>query len=102
MNLATVQAGTGDALGDVLSDIDNLVGSAFADVLTGGGNANVLTGGLGADKLTGGGGLDTFVFNNVAEGKDTITDFEIGTDLISIQIRLRHCFRRRAGDRRCQ
>jgi Ca2+-binding RTX toxin-like protein len=84
LNLATAQVGTGDALGDVLSNIDNLIGSAFADTLTGDGNANVLTGGLGIDKLTGGGGSDTFVFNKIAEGKDTITDFTSGSDLISI------------------
>jgi len=62
---------------DTLTDIENLVGSAFADVLTGdflanaidggngadtingGGGDDVLTGGLGDDRLTGGDGIDT-------------------------------------------
>ena len=61
-----------------------LIGSAFADVLTVDGNANVLTGGLGADKLTGAGGPDTFVFNNIAEGKGHHHRLRAGTDLISI------------------
>lgn len=52
--------GTGsDADGDRLSSIENLVGSAFNDVLTGDGFDNLLSGGLGDDMLFGGGGSDT-------------------------------------------
>ena len=49
------QAGAGDAKGDVLISIENLIGSALADRLIGDGNDNVLTGGVGNDILAGGG-----------------------------------------------
>ncbi len=54
-------AGTGlggDAEGDVLSNIESVTGSAYADVLTGDGGANALSGGGGDDTLTGGAGSD--------------------------------------------
>jgi Ca2+-binding RTX toxin-like protein len=44
--------------GDVLSSIENVVGSKFDDVLTGDAGANVLDGGLGNDVLAGGAGAD--------------------------------------------
>ena len=49
----------GDAAGDKLSLVENLLGSEHDDNLTGDGNANVLEGGKGADTLAGGGGIDT-------------------------------------------
>ena len=48
----------GDALGDRLFNIENVVGSQFADVLQGDDEDNVLTGLGGADTLKGGGGID--------------------------------------------
>ncbi len=48
----------GDAEGDTLSGIENLIGSDFADKLTGDGVANDLFGGDGNDSLYGGGGDD--------------------------------------------
>ena len=51
----------GDAAGDVLSGITNLVGSAFSDTLYGDTNANVLDGGAGNDTLVGGAGADTLI-----------------------------------------
>jgi Ca2+-binding RTX toxin-like protein len=60
----------GDAQGDVLTNIENLIGSDFNDVLTGNGVINVIdggngddiiTGGSNDDKLLGGAGNDTFV-----------------------------------------
>jgi Ca2+-binding RTX toxin-like protein len=44
---------------DTLFNIQNLVGSAFADTLTGDGNNNILSGGAGQDSLYGGAGDDT-------------------------------------------
>lgn len=38
----------------------------------------------GSDTLSGGGGNDSFVFISPTEGGDTITDFEVGTDKITI------------------
>lgn len=62
---------TGDAAGDTYSNIQNLVGTAFADTLTGDNNANVLTGNDGNDIISGGGGADTLYGN---AGNDSITD----------------------------
>lgn len=101
-------AGTGlggDAEGDTLATIENLIGSAHADTLIGSGAANVLNGGAGddvldgaggadrliggagADTLTGGASADTFVFA-AGFGADTIMDFDAspagGQDLIDI------------------
>jgi hypothetical protein len=52
-------AAGGDAAGDRLVSIENLLGSAFDDHLTGSSNNNVLTGGPGSDVLDGQGGTDT-------------------------------------------
>jgi Ca2+-binding RTX toxin-like protein len=49
----------GDAQGDVLSNIENLEGSVFNDILTGNASNNVLTGSAGDDWLYGQGGADT-------------------------------------------
>jgi Ca2+-binding RTX toxin-like protein len=54
---------------------DLLVGGADDDQLDGGKGNDTLIGGAGRDKLTGGDGADQFVFNAVADGVDTITDF---------------------------
>lgn len=59
VSLATGTGSGGDAAGDILSSIEMLTGSSFADVLTGDGNANTLTGGAGNDSLYGGAGTDS-------------------------------------------
>lgn len=58
VNLALGTASGGDAAGDVLTSIENLTGSDFADNLVGNLLANTLLGGLGNDVLNGGGGAD--------------------------------------------
>ncbi|CAH0277916.1 Bifunctional hemolysin/adenylate cyclase [Pseudomonas sp. Bi123] len=58
VNLLTGTGTGGDAQGDVLSNIDNLVGSTFNDTLTGNAYANMLEGGAGNDTLYGGDGND--------------------------------------------
>lgn len=55
------QVSTGDAGGDVLRNIENVIGSAFDDSLTGNALANVLAGGDGSDTLNGGTGADTMI-----------------------------------------
>ncbi|MFZ1467440.1 MAG: calcium-binding protein [Paracoccaceae bacterium] len=70
VNLATAAASGGDAQGDVLAAITNLIGSALDDVLIGDTAANVLTGGAGSDVLGGGAGNDTI---NGGAGNDNIT-----------------------------
>jgi Ca2+-binding RTX toxin-like protein len=74
-----------------LRSIENLTGSANADILTGDSNANVIEGGLGDDILDGGLGVDTLAFSgstavtvnlatltaqNTGWGSDTIVNFE--------------------------
>ena len=48
-----------DAVGDILTNIENLEGSIHNDWLTGDGNDNTLIGGRGDDRLNGGAGDDT-------------------------------------------
>ncbi|OYX62740.1 MAG: hypothetical protein B7Y89_07575, partial [Novosphingobium sp. 32-60-15] len=62
-------AGTGgDAAGDVISGVENLIGSTQADALYGNGSANAISGGDGDDTLVGGAGADTLTGGN---GTDT-------------------------------
>jgi len=80
-------------LNDLNNDIKGFAGSS--DVINGqGGNDNlaglggddILRGGDGEDTLTGGSGRDQFwiVSSGLQRGTDTITDFEVGTDVIGI------------------
>jgi Ca2+-binding RTX toxin-like protein len=68
---------------DTLISIENIVGTDYSDKLVGDAGNNVIEGGDRRDILTGGGGSDTFVFRNLGEGRDTITDFT-GDDLFQI------------------
>ena len=58
VNLATGAASGGDAQGDRISRIEDVVGSAHDDRITGDGAGNRLTGGAGDDALTGDAGDD--------------------------------------------
>ncbi|MEG4488454.1 DUF4347 domain-containing protein [Microcoleus sp. D2_18a_B4] len=63
------------------SGADILNGGDGDDILYGGKGDDLLNGGLGMDTLTGGMGVDKFLlFTN--SGTDTITDFEVGKDLL--------------------
>jgi Ca2+-binding RTX toxin-like protein len=64
VNLLTGTGTGGDAEGDVLSNIDNLVGSAFNDSLTGNALANMIEGGDGNDIIDGGDGNDILYGNS--------------------------------------
>ncbi|MDY0870996.1 type I secretion C-terminal target domain-containing protein [Dongia rigui] len=66
--LLTAQISAGDASGDVLSGIENLTGSANADVLTGDAGENIIEGGAGADKINGGDGNDFAAYTNASVG----------------------------------
>ncbi|MEH2258540.1 VCBS domain-containing protein [Nostoc sp.] len=77
---------TGGAASDNVSggnDNDSLFGLGGNDQLTGGSGNDTLRGGLGNDQLIGGTGADVFVFTS-GEGRDTITDFQDGTDLVGL------------------
>ncbi|MBO6551026.1 MAG: tandem-95 repeat protein, partial [Rhizobiales bacterium] len=70
-------ASGGDAEGDQLFSIENLIGSNHDDQLKGNWKNNRLEGGEGNDFLTGGWGRDQFVFKS-GDDVDTITDFDTG------------------------
>jgi Ca2+-binding RTX toxin-like protein len=69
VNIGTNTAFGGDAAGDIISNFENLTGSAFQDVLSAGAGSNVLHGGADNDTLNGGTGSD-FIFGDA--GQDTI------------------------------
>ena len=77
INLFTGAAGGGDAAGDRLRDIEDVVGSSGSDTLAGDAAGNTLAGGPGNDTLTGGRGDDAFAFAP-AGGADTINGFVPG------------------------
>jgi Ca2+-binding RTX toxin-like protein len=58
------------------SGIDVIYGTSGDDILNGGDGDDLLFGRLGNDELTGGSGADTFVYRAIAEGPDTITDYD--------------------------
>jgi|GEM_PF-778377 lysophospholipase L1-like esterase len=58
------------------SNISNIVGSDFDDVIFGNDSNNEILGGEGDDELTGGGGADTFIYTKLADGEDILTDFK--------------------------
>ena len=60
---------------------DILNGGDGNDILLGGKGDDLLIGGLGSDILTGGNGNDKFLLSTNS-GTDTITDFEVGKDLL--------------------
>jgi Ca2+-binding RTX toxin-like protein len=64
---------------------DKLVGGRGNDILTGDTGDDILKGNRGNDTLTGGTGRDTFTFKMADnEGKDTITDWDDGVDMIRL------------------
>ena len=70
INLATGQASGGHADGDILSSIESLFGSSFADTLTGDDNDNTLNGANGDDILAAGGGTNNTLLGQL--GNDTL------------------------------
>ena len=69
-NLSTGWGYWGDARGDSFSSVENLTGSAHADILAGNATANTLSGGAGDDKLYGYGGDDAI---DGGAGSDTVS-----------------------------
>ena len=67
-------ANNNDAVGDILTGIENIEGSnVFDDWLTGNDEANSFDGGGGDDRLEGRGGEDTYHFSG-RDGTDTVVD----------------------------
>lgn len=77
--------GTNFAASDI---IDGDAGDNRLDGGDGGDGGDLIAGGDGFDTLTGGAMSDTFVYNTIDPtviGRDQITDFESGTDTITLQ-----------------
>ena len=101
VNLADGTAEGGHAEGDVISNIEYVLGSYHSDELTGddgdnllngingndvlrgNGGQDVLHGGVGADRLLGGDGADTFRFEP-GDGDDIVLDFTDTEDRIDL------------------
>ena len=62
---------SGDAEGDIISNISNIIGSPYSDILTGDFHSNSIQGGDGNDFICGMGGNDTLL--DGGSGNDTIT-----------------------------
>jgi Ca2+-binding RTX toxin-like protein len=77
-----VLGGKGDDNLDGQGGKDILKGGAGKDSIDGGKGADKIIGGKGDDSLSGGEGADRFVFAK-GHGTDTITDFELGIDVIA-------------------
>ncbi|MFG6461195.1 PA14 domain-containing protein [Roseateles sp. DXS20W] len=71
VNLGTGRGSGGDAQGDTLAGIENVIGSAFDDQLTGAAGTNVLTGGAGSDTYTVDDSTDVIV-EAAGEGTDSV------------------------------
>ena len=112
ISVASLPPGTGEAEGDSFFEIERIVGTGFNDILLGslshddtllggGGNDVIdgddgddslsgeegndkITGGGGDDLLSGGDGVDTFIYDFMA-GSDTISDFDVTSDVIDIR-----------------
>ncbi|QIS94617.1 hypothetical protein FQ775_23720 [Nitratireductor mangrovi] len=97
VNLSTGYAAGGDAHGDTLSGIENLIGTnvALTDFLTGDAGANrieglagddEINGKEGADIFVGGGGDDLFIFDTAlgAGNIDAILDFVVADDMVRL------------------
>jgi len=89
VNLVTAEATGGDAEGDVIMNVENIIGSAGDDWLRGDANDNRLTGLAGDDTLIGGGGGNDTLNGgagddvlNGGEGDDTLIG-GAGADLLT-------------------
>ena len=89
VNLGKATATGGEAEGDVIENIENIIGSSWDDWLRGDTNDNVLTGGAGDDTLIGGGGGDDALNGgagddelNGGEGNDTLNG-GAGADMLN-------------------
>ncbi|WP_159104279.1 putative Ig domain-containing protein [Sneathiella glossodoripedis] len=75
----TVIGAGGDAEGDHLVSVENVIGSAYTDTLTGGEETNRFEGGAGADLLDGGEGIDTASY----EGSTAAVSVDLGAGTAS-------------------
>jgi VCBS repeat-containing protein len=78
-NNDTIYGGSGDdqIFGDANND-QTLYGGSGTDTISGGNNSDRIAGGFGADLLSGGDNGDTFVYLDLRDTGDTISDFGAG------------------------
>ncbi|MBV9528857.1 calcium-binding protein, partial [Sphingomonas sp.] len=69
---------------DQLSGIENLIGSAYYDVLAGSNDANLIDGGAGADTMRGQGGDDTYIVDDT--GDRVLETSSGGTDTVQSSV----------------
>jgi serralysin len=67
----------GHAQADTISDIENILGSVYADLIQGDGGKNYLRGNLGDDRLNGGGGNDYLRGDEGADELDGGSGFDL-------------------------
>lgn len=79
----TLQGRNGSDLLRGYSGNDRLLGGGGRDQLSGGNGRDQIVGGTSNDTLTGGSGADRFVFET-GDGRDSVTDFQDGLDMIEI------------------
>lgn len=79
----SVWAGAGDDFVGDWAGWSRLVGGAGNDTLSGGAGEDTLIGGEGDDSMTGGSHSDTFIVAGDS-GNDTITDFVVGEDRLTL------------------
>jgi serralysin len=93
VDLGAGTASGGHAQGDVITFVENLVGSQYGDTLTGDGGENRIEGLNGDDRINGGGGrdflfggagADEFVYDTFNWDLDLIYDFTDGIDMIDV------------------
>ena len=71
---------TKGSVGDTLANLENVIGSSYADNVIGNVGSNVLNGGEGADTMAGAGGADTYYVDN---GDDIVSEnASQGTDKV--------------------
>ena len=86
---AVVNSLTGGNGNDTISGFggnDILLGGGGDDTLSGGDGNDTLYGQAGVDTLTGGSGFDIFVSNSGDLSGDTITDFQVGDQLLFVGV----------------
>ncbi|MEM6900801.1 MAG: metallophosphoesterase [Pseudomonadota bacterium] len=66
------------------TQVSLITGTVGRDSLTGTSGPDMLLGLKGRDVLTGSAGMDTFVYNEITEAGDIITDFSVGEDRIDL------------------
>ena len=85
----TANAGTDTVAASITytlgANVENLILTGAANLNgTGNGLSNLLIGNAGNNILNGGAGSDTFVFESMRDGIDTITDFVSGVDRLQL------------------